>query len=67
MAYFSPLFLLILMPLGFIGSAWITNSVFDHLRRDLDEVTTADRVGTFVLLTALFATYCYFICYLFPQ
>ncbi len=59
---FAPLLLFILMPAGFIGSAWVTNSVFDHFRRDAEEITAVDRVGTFLLLTALFGTYCYFVC-----
>ncbi len=65
MAMFAPLLLLILMPVGFIGSAWVTNSVFDHFRRDADEITAVDRFGTFLLLTALFGSYCYFICRIF--
>ena len=63
MMMFAPLFLLILMPAGFIGSAWVTNTVFDHFRRDADEVTSVDRIGTFILLTALFGSYCYFVCH----
>ncbi len=62
MSMFAPLFLLILMPAGFIGSAWVTNSVFDHFRKDADEVTAVDRFGTLILLTALFSGYCYFVC-----
>lgn len=64
MSMFAPLFLLVLMPAGFIGSAWVTNSVFDHFRKDADEITSLDRFGTFILLTALFGSYCYFICHL---
>ncbi len=59
---FAPLLLFILMPAGFIGSAWVTNTVFDHFRRDAEEITAVDRVGTFLLLTALFGTYCYVVC-----
>lgn len=65
MTMLAPLFLLILMPAGFIGSAWVTNSVLDHFRPNTDEITTADRAGTFFLLTALFGSYCYFIARLF--
>ncbi|MCE5295174.1 MAG: hypothetical protein LLF94_11255 [Chlamydiales bacterium] len=64
MMMFAPLFLLVLMPAGFIGSAWVTNSVFDHFRRNAEEVTAVDRIGTFLLLTALFGSYCYFICHI---
>ena len=65
MAMFAPLFLFILMPVGFIGSAWVTNSVFDHFRKNADEVTAVDRFGTLFLLVALFGGYCYFMCHLF--
>ncbi len=65
MMMFAPLFLLILMPAGFIGSAWVTNSVLDHFRKNAEEITTVDRAGTFLLLIALFGSYCYFICGLF--
>lgn len=65
MMMFAPLFLLVLMPAGFIGSAWVTNSVFDHFRKDADEITTIDRAGTLLVLTALFGSYCYFICRIF--
>ncbi|MBS0633961.1 MAG: hypothetical protein JSR37_00680 [Verrucomicrobia bacterium] len=64
MSMFAPLFLLVLMPAGFIGSAWVTNSVFDHFRKDADEITAVDRFGTFILLMGLFGSYCYFICHL---
>ncbi len=64
MAMFTPLFLLILMPAGFIGSAWVTNSVFDHFRKNAEEITSVDRLGTLLLLTALFGSYCYFVCQL---
>lgn len=62
MTMLTPLLLLVLMPAGFICSAWVTNSLFDHFRGNADEITMVDRVGTFLLLTALFGSYCYFIC-----
>ncbi len=57
----SPLVLLISAPIGFIASAWATNTFFDYVRPDPDEITIVDRLGTFMLLIALFSTYMYFI------
>lgn len=59
------LLLFVLMPAGFIGSAWVTNSLFEYFKRGIDEVTTMDRVGTLVVLLTVFSVYCYFICRLF--
>lgn len=59
---FSPLLLLVLMPLGFLASAWLTTSMFNYLRPDLDEVTAIDKMGTLLVLISLFGTYCYFVC-----
>jgi hypothetical protein len=67
LAIFGPLLLLILMPIGFVGSAWITNSVFTYLGRDVDEVTTVDRFGTLLLLGTLFTMYAYFVCALLVE
>lgn len=63
----TPILLFVLMPIGFIASAWVTNTVFDYFRKDIDETTTMDRFGTLVLLAALFSTYCYFIIELFIE
>lgn len=62
---FTPIILLILIPLGFIGCAWATNSVFDLYKKDLDEVTSVDRLGTLFILMATFGTYCYLLFKLF--
>lgn len=59
------LFLFILMPAGFIGSAWVTNSVFEYFKRDTSEIRSADRIGTLFVLLLVFGLYCYFICRLF--
>ena len=67
LAFLGPLLLLVLMPVGFVGSAWITNSVFSYLGRDVDEVTTMDRFGTLLLLGTLFTTYTYLVCALFVK
>ena len=64
MSMFAPLVLFILMPAGFIGSAWVTNSVFDYFRKDAEEITFVDRLGTLIVLAALFGSYCYFITHL---
>ena len=62
MSFLAPLLVFIMMPVGFIGSAWVTNTICGYFRPDVDETTNSDRVVTFLLLTALFATYCYLIC-----
>lgn len=59
------LLLFVLMPAGFIGSAWVTNSLFEYFKRGIDEVTMMDRVGTLIVLLTVFSIYCYFICRLF--
>lgn len=65
LVFLAPIVLLLLMPVGFIASAWVTNSVIDIFRKDKDEdVTASERLGTFALLTALFGTYCYFVFHL---
>lgn len=61
LAFLAPLLLLIIMPAGFIGSAWVTNSVFAYLGRDPDEATALDKVGTLLLLGTLFTTYAYIV------
>lgn len=63
----GPLLMLILMPIGFIASAWVTNSVCSYFRPDVDELTMVDRVGTFLLLIGLFASYAYMVCVLFLE
>lgn len=63
----GPLLLLFLMPVGLIGSCWVTNTVFDYFRNDIDEATSYDRLGGILLLTLLFGTYCYFIITLFYE
>ncbi len=67
LAFVAPLLMLLLMPAGFIGSAWVTNRVFIFLGRDQEDVKTVDQVGTFLLLTALFASYVYVVCALFVE
>jgi hypothetical protein len=67
LSFFGPLLLLVLMPIGFIASAWVTNRVFDMLGRTTDEVTSVDKAGTFLLLTGLFAAYAYFVCSVFVE
>lgn len=62
LALIGPLLLMLLLPAGFIGSAWVTNTVFDYFGRDRDEATTFDRVGTLLLLGSLFAAYAYIVC-----
>lgn len=59
LALFAPLLLLILIPAGFIGSAWVTNRVFALLGREADEANSLDRIGTLVLLGGLFTAYIY--------
>ena len=63
----APLLMLVLMPVGFIASAWVTNSVSGYFRPDVDELTMMDRVGTFLLLITLFGSYAYMICALFLE
>lgn len=58
----SPLVLFISMPIGFIASAWATNTFFNYIRPDPDEITVVDRMGTFFLLVTLFGSYAYFVC-----
>jgi hypothetical protein len=60
-----PLFLLILLPLGFIACAWATNSVFDMYQKNLDEITVTDRLGALFILMATFGTYCYLLFKIF--
>ncbi len=67
LALLGPVLLLLLMPIGFIGSAWVTNSVFNMLGRDVDEVTALDKAGSLILLVGLFATYSYLISSLFVE
>ena len=67
LAFISPILMLILLPIGFIGSAWITNTVFDYLNRNIDDVKTVDQVGTLFLLVGLFGTYAYGIFALFSE
>jgi hypothetical protein len=61
----GPLLMLILMPAGLIASAWVTNTVYDYFRKDIDESTSLDRFGTLALLVLLFGSYCYVMITLF--
>jgi hypothetical protein len=56
---FHSLFLLILLPLGFVGCAWATNSIFDMYQKNLEGITTPNRLGTLLILSVTFGTYCY--------
>ena len=67
MSFIAPLLLFLLMPVGFIASAWVTNSISSYFRPDIDELTTTDSVGTFLLLVAIFASYCYVVVGLFIE
>lgn len=62
LALLAPLLLAILLPAGFVASAWVTNTVFDYLGRDPDEPRGIDRLGTLLLLSGLFMAYTYAIC-----
>lgn len=63
----APLLILVLMPVGLVGSAWVTNTVFDYFRKDIDEATSYERFGGLVLLCSLFGTYCYFVITLLSE
>lgn len=63
----APLLVLFLMPVGLVGSAWVTNTVFDYFRKDIDEATSVDRFGGLVLLCSLFGIYCYFVISLLSE
>ncbi len=67
LSFFGPVLLFLLMPVGFIASAWVTNSVSSYFRPDVDELTSFDRFGTFLLLISLFSTYCYIVYGLFLE
>ncbi|MBS0655738.1 MAG: hypothetical protein JSR46_08170, partial [Verrucomicrobia bacterium] len=54
--------LFIAMLVGFLASAWVTGTIFNYVRPDIDESTNLDRVGTLVLLFSLFSSYVYFVC-----
>lgn len=65
LVFLAPIALLLLMPVGFIASAWATNSVIDLFRKDKDEeVSSGQRLGTFLLLSLLFGSYCYLVFHL---
>jgi hypothetical protein len=61
----APLLLLVLMPAGFIGSAWVTNTIMDFFITDPDEISPTISVITLVLLSSLFASYCFLLYNLF--
>jgi len=63
----APLLIFVLMPVGLIGSAWVTNTIFDYFRKDMDEATSYERFGGLILLCSLFGTYCYTIISLFSE
>ncbi len=65
LSFLGPVLLFLLMPAGFIASAWVTNSVSSYFRPDVDELSNFDRFATFLLLIALFMSYCYVIYGLF--
>lgn len=67
LALLGPLLLLVLMPVGFIASAWVTNNVMGYFKPDVYETSLFDRICTFALLLALFAFYVYFITNLFVE
>lgn len=67
LALLGPILLLLLIPAGFIASAWVTNSVFAYLGRDPDEATTLDSLGTLILLGTLFTSYIYLLSALFLE
>lgn len=67
LALLGPVLLFLLIPIGFIASAWVTNSVFAYLGRDADEATTLDSLGTFILLSTLFTSYIYLLSALFLE
>lgn len=60
--FLAPVLLLLLMPVGFIASCWVTNTVVDLFRKDREEeISNTERLGTLIILSVLFGTYCYIV------